>query len=243
MGVDATEQHEISGSRGEAHLVWKCKMCGREHTICRSLFRLIASASVFADRAWVARPAFDESFSRSKAVYTLEDSENQEFAPLAVLECRGCEITQFDPKGVWQAKGESGTKFEEIDLSLEETEWNDYDEKVCAPGPCGRSCDRQLTRVAASPFPGERSCVNHGIREQNRQGVDSISGTEKRKRRCECENPKAKWGQIESHRCEDSQTNEEGYHWKPDLGRGVSMTPTASSLSNELSPTPPPSSL
>ncbi|GAA5957260.1 hypothetical protein JCM3765_000406 [Sporobolomyces pararoseus] len=111
MGIDATEQHEISGSRGEAHLVWKCKMCGREHTI-----------------------SFDESFSRSKAVYTLDDSENQKFAPLAVLECRGCEITQFDPKGVWSAKGaESNTKFEEIDLSLEESEWNDYDEKASAP--------------------------------------------------------------------------------------------------------------
>ena len=78
--------------------------------------------------------AFDESFSRAKAVYTLDDSENQKFAPLAVLECRGCEITQFDPKGVWSAKGaESNTKFEEIDLSLEESEWNDYDEKVSYP--------------------------------------------------------------------------------------------------------------
>lgn len=56
--------------------------------------------------------AFDESFSRRKAVYTIENSENQKFAPLAVLECRGCEITSFDPKGVWSAKGaESNTKF------------------------------------------------------------------------------------------------------------------------------------
>lgn len=39
MGIDATEQHDISGSRGEAHLVWKCKMCKREHTICELFLR------------------------------------------------------------------------------------------------------------------------------------------------------------------------------------------------------------
>ncbi|GAA5841437.1 hypothetical protein JCM5353_007270 [Sporobolomyces roseus] len=100
MGIDATEQNEISGSRGEAHLVWKCKMCKREHTI-----------------------SFDESFSRRKAVYTLENSENQKFAPLAVLECRGCEITSFDPKGVWSAKGaESNTKFASAPVSIMEFE-------------------------------------------------------------------------------------------------------------------------
>ncbi|GAA5971985.1 hypothetical protein JCM21900_002627, partial [Sporobolomyces salmonicolor] len=75
MGIDATEQREISGSRGEANLVWRCQMCKREHTI-----------------------SFDDSFSRAKAAYTLEDSDEQKFAPLAVLECRGCEITAFDPK-------------------------------------------------------------------------------------------------------------------------------------------------
>jgi len=69
--------------------------------------------SPFRADSFVSRPiAFDESFSRKKAVYTLENSENQKFAPLAVLECRGCEITSFDPKGVWSAKGaESNTKF------------------------------------------------------------------------------------------------------------------------------------
>lgn len=31
-------------------------------------------------------------------MYTLEDSEEQRFATIAVLECRGCELTEFDPK-------------------------------------------------------------------------------------------------------------------------------------------------
>ncbi|CEQ40444.1 SPOSA6832_02068 [Sporobolomyces salmonicolor] len=111
MGIDATEQREISGSRGEANLVWRCQMCKREHTI-----------------------SFDDSFSRAKAAYTLEDSDDQKFAALAVLECRGCEITAFDPRGIWSAKGaESNTRFDEIELSLDELEWNDYDEKAGAP--------------------------------------------------------------------------------------------------------------
>ena len=41
---------------------------------------------------------FDNSFAREKAFYTLEDSEAQQFATLAVLECRGCELIAFDPK-------------------------------------------------------------------------------------------------------------------------------------------------
>lgn len=41
---------------------------------------------------------FDKSLDRAKAVYTLEQSENQQFGAIAVLECRGCEIVAFDPK-------------------------------------------------------------------------------------------------------------------------------------------------
>ncbi|KWU41223.1 DUF866-domain-containing protein [Rhodotorula sp. JG-1b] len=109
VGIDATETRDISGSRGEAHLVWRCQMCKREHTV-----------------------SFDDSFKRGSAAYTLEDSEEQRFATIAVLECRGCELTEFDPKGTWTAKGaESGTVFDEIDLSNESgNEWSDYDEKA-----------------------------------------------------------------------------------------------------------------
>lgn len=46
----------------------------------------------------VAGAGFDESFKRGSAVYTFEDSEEQRFAKLAVLECRGCELTEFDTK-------------------------------------------------------------------------------------------------------------------------------------------------
>ncbi|KAM0749725.1 DUF866-domain-containing protein [Meredithblackwellia eburnea MCA 4105] len=112
VGIDATEQRPLSGSRGEANFVWKCTLCKRESSI-----------------------NFDDSFKRDKAVYTQEDSESQKFATLAVLECRGCEIVQFDPKGTWTCKGvESGTKFPEVELSLDEPDgWTDYDEKSGSP--------------------------------------------------------------------------------------------------------------
>ncbi|GAA6041718.1 hypothetical protein JCM8097_003098 [Rhodosporidiobolus ruineniae] len=106
--LDATETQEIPGSRGEANLVWRCQMCKREHTI-----------------------NFDSSFKREKAAYTLEESEEQKYATIAVVECRGCEVTAFDPKGTWTCKGaESGTVFDEVEL--EEGEWTDYDEKAGA---------------------------------------------------------------------------------------------------------------
>ncbi len=41
---------------------------------------------------------FDKSLDQTKAVYTFEQAENQEFGAIAVLECRGCEIVAFDPK-------------------------------------------------------------------------------------------------------------------------------------------------
>lgn len=74
---------------------------------------------------------FDDSFKRASAAYTLEDAEEQRWGTLAVLECRGCEIIDFDPQGTWTCKGaQSNTPFEEVELSKEEAEWNDYDEKV-----------------------------------------------------------------------------------------------------------------
>ncbi|GAA5971414.1 hypothetical protein JCM11641_008344 [Rhodosporidiobolus odoratus] len=110
MTVQATETVEIPGSRGEANLVWRCQMCKREHTI-----------------------NFDSSFKREKAALSFEDSEEQRWVSIAVLECRGCEITAFDPRGVWTCTGaESGTVFDEVEISADEPEWTDYDEKAGA---------------------------------------------------------------------------------------------------------------
>ncbi|KAF2255499.1 DUF866-domain-containing protein [Trematosphaeria pertusa] len=93
------EMHDVSGSRGEANFVWKCKNCKREH-----------SANI------KAAPASYDQTNPPKTVNILE------------FDCRGLEFTEFKAEGEFLATGtESNTKFTGIDLS--EGEWFDYDEK------------------------------------------------------------------------------------------------------------------
>lgn len=100
VSVSRFEQNEVSGSRGEANFVWKCKNCKREH-----------SANI------KAAPAVYEQTDPPKTVNILE------------FDCRGLEFTDFKAEGEFLATGaESGTKFTAVDLS--EGEWFDYDEKA-----------------------------------------------------------------------------------------------------------------
>lgn len=100
--VVVNEVLEVSGSRGEANLVEKCKLCSRVNTVA------IVSDSI--------------------GKYNAAD-HNEEWQPLIQLDCRGLEPIDFDPRMGWTAVGtESGTVFDEIDLS--EKVWADYDEKA-----------------------------------------------------------------------------------------------------------------
>ncbi|OAA65449.1 hypothetical protein SPI_02236 [Niveomyces insectorum RCEF 264] len=90
----------MSGSRGEANFVWKCKNCKRE-----------SSASIKA----AAKP--------------YEHAEPAKPQSIIEFDCRGLEFTEFKPEGEWLADGlESSTKFAGIDLT--EGDWFDYDEKT-----------------------------------------------------------------------------------------------------------------
>ncbi|KAK4706091.1 hypothetical protein P7C70_g94, partial [Phenoliferia sp. Uapishka_3] len=122
----------MSGSRGEANFVWKCTLCKRESSIS-ALFEVLGGGRVTPPL--MLDKDFDNGFNRANALYTLEDSDAQKYATLAVVECRGCEVIEFDPKGVWSCKGaESNTKFTEVELSLDEEDgWTDYDEKSAQP--------------------------------------------------------------------------------------------------------------
>ena len=100
VGVSRFEQTEMSGSRGEANFVWKCKNCKREST------------------ASIKAPA--------KAYEQAEPAKPQN---LIEFDCRGLEFVEFKPDGDWLADGaESTTKFTGIDLT--EGDWFDYDEKA-----------------------------------------------------------------------------------------------------------------
>ncbi|KAH7414024.1 hypothetical protein DE146DRAFT_750199 [Phaeosphaeria sp. MPI-PUGE-AT-0046c] len=100
VSVSRFEQNEVSGSRGEANFVWKCKNCKREH-----------SANI------KAAPATYELSDPPKTVNILE------------FDCRGLEFTEFKADGEFLATGaETDSKFTGIDLT--EGEWFDYDEKA-----------------------------------------------------------------------------------------------------------------
>ncbi|KAI4737804.1 DUF866-domain-containing protein [Aureobasidium sp. EXF-12298] len=100
VSVSRFEQNEMSGSRGEANFVWKCRNCKREH-----------SASI----------------KEAPKSYTHSDTPKAQ--KIIEFDCRGLEFVEFKPDGEWKATGvESNTKFDAIDLT--EGDWYDYDEKA-----------------------------------------------------------------------------------------------------------------
>ncbi|TQN73271.1 UPF0587 protein [Colletotrichum shisoi] len=100
VSVSRFDNNDMSGSRGEANFVWKCKNCKRE-----------SSATIKAAPASYAQG---------------EPAKQQK---LLEFDCRGLEFTEFIPEGEWLAEGlDSGSKFSAIDLT--EGEWYDYDEKA-----------------------------------------------------------------------------------------------------------------
>ncbi|KXJ97384.1 hypothetical protein Micbo1qcDRAFT_7434 [Microdochium bolleyi] len=101
VAVNRFDANELSGSRGEANFVWKCKNCKRESS---------ASIKLGPKPYEQAEPAKQQS--------------------ILEFDCRGLEFTEFSPEGEWLADAiDSGTKFEGIDC-LGEGEWFDYDEKA-----------------------------------------------------------------------------------------------------------------
>lgn len=100
ISINRFEQHDISGSRGEASFVFRCKSCKSEH-----------SAQI----------------TRTKDKLTSETSGN--WVHILEIDARGLDFTEFVPEGRWECVGaETGTKFDDVDL--EDTEWHDYDEKA-----------------------------------------------------------------------------------------------------------------
>ncbi|KAF9584645.1 hypothetical protein BGW38_005731 [Lunasporangiospora selenospora] len=100
--MNALDKVEMGSGRGEANLVMKCKFCKRE-----------SSADI------VSKPV----------PYDIEN--NEKFATIVQIECRGLEVVGFEPREGWKAKGaESDTPFEDIDLT---EEWAEYDDKSGLP--------------------------------------------------------------------------------------------------------------
>lgn len=98
--INTFEQHDITGSRGEASFVFRCKNCKSEHLA---------------------------QIERTKEKLTIE--ENGKWVKLLTIDARGLDFIKFDALGQWQCRGaDSPTKFEEVDL--EDGEWYDYDDNA-----------------------------------------------------------------------------------------------------------------
>lgn len=94
------DQHPLTGGRGHASLVLKCKLCKRENSI--------------------------DVIKESLAAYDADDSEK--FKTVAMFDCRGVAPTDFSPRIGWTVTGtESNTPFS---IDLKDKEWYDYDEKA-----------------------------------------------------------------------------------------------------------------
>lgn len=94
----------LKGGRGYANLLIKCKICGRENSV-----------DILKDSV---RP------------YTCDDTGT--FKTVVVFECRGLEVTDFDPRSGFSVFGEN-KKTTYSDISLTEKEWYEYDENMQQP--------------------------------------------------------------------------------------------------------------
>ncbi|KAL6719486.1 hypothetical protein ACLMJK_003726 [Lecanora helva] len=100
VSLSRFESNEVSGSKGEANFVWRCKSCKRE-----------SSASI----------------KNAPQIYSQASPPHRQ--NIIEIDCRGLEFVDFKCDGEWIANGlESSTKFSGIDL--QEGEWFDYDEKA-----------------------------------------------------------------------------------------------------------------
>ncbi|KAK9458218.1 hypothetical protein V1511DRAFT_32094 [Dipodascopsis uninucleata] len=94
------EMHDVSGSRGEANFVWRCRSCRRENSA---------------------------TFLSKPAPYTEEESGS--WKNIIEIDVRGLEFVEFQAEGEWTCKSvANNTVFNEMDI--QSGEWFDYDEKA-----------------------------------------------------------------------------------------------------------------
>ena len=133
----------MSGSRGEANFVWKCKSC-KVHVY--SPYECELGTDTLIQR--------ESSATIKAAPLAYEQASPPKRQKILEFDCRGLEFTEFKPEvcesplcgqirsfgksrlligcsfqGEWLATGlESGTKFTAIDLT--DGEWYEYDDKT-----------------------------------------------------------------------------------------------------------------
>ncbi|THW75550.1 DUF866-domain-containing protein [Aureobasidium pullulans] len=118
VSVSRFEQNEVSGSRGEANFVWKCKNC-----------KVGLLTWLFRRPRVLTQPQREHSATIKEAPKAYAQNDTPKSQKIIEIDCRGLEFVEFKPDGEWKATGiDSNTKFDAIDLT--EGDWYDYDEKA-----------------------------------------------------------------------------------------------------------------
>ncbi|CEP61085.1 uncharacterized protein LALA0_S02e06392g [Lachancea lanzarotensis] len=119
--VNGLEKHEVSGGKGEASLVVKCKFCGSQSTVNlerteEKLYNLDVEENAEAvEKVKLQR--------KKKGIKKVESSKSVVLA----LDCRGCEVTGLDFSNLtFDVKLTSGSEMQAVFEG--ENEWYDYDE-------------------------------------------------------------------------------------------------------------------
>lgn len=150
------QEVEIDGSRGKAHLTYKCKTCNRqgsitieeekhEYTACvaNAAWPCARIASRSAALGWkLAAPHLAHvtaahlhlcgTFMHAPSDHPSENAAASEFATIMELDARGMTPIEFSFMNGWIAKGggDSSATFDDVDLT--EGEWAEYDEDADA---------------------------------------------------------------------------------------------------------------
>ena len=104
----AEDVAEVDGSKGDANFAMRFPDCKKQCTI-----------------------TFDEVKKLCRDTITAEDSG--EFVPIMGFDCRGLEITKWQPTDGYVVKSTGGTVWEDVDLGADHDGWFEYCEK------CGES--------------------------------------------------------------------------------------------------------
>ena len=110
--VCAEDVAEVDGSKGDANFAMRFPDCKKQCTI-----------------------TFDEVKKLCRDTITAKDSG--EFVPIMGFDCRGLEITKWQPTDGYVVKSTGGTVWEDVDLGADPDGWYEYCDK------CGESVSIQ----------------------------------------------------------------------------------------------------
>ncbi|KAE8228876.1 hypothetical protein CF326_g6172 [Tilletia indica] len=111
VGMQYGEEKELTKSRGTAHIVMSCGFCRSQ-------------MSAKFDEPTTKAPLFRP--------YAPPETSGANFQVLCIADCRGMEMVSFEPRGTWKCRS-TASKTEFTDVTFEDGEWTDYDEKGDVP--------------------------------------------------------------------------------------------------------------